>query len=257
MSATTNNLAARVLSEVATQDTKVGVAKILILGGYGNVEVLYALLTKFSIGEDQYRYPEIFRAKLVEHSELTREQARATRGPSIPRQPDEVAALYEKLRAPDVDLAALISSMPESRAPVRKQPRPTYVHRRSPDDAAMCGDGSERLADTLGEVTCPTCLAGYEGWINPDGSCPECHRHETEGHTEQCGLVTGESPLAELTPYAKGAPGVGATRKPYLLARRAALHEKQVRDEEKRLARMTADVEAQKTKLASLTQAEV
>ncbi len=251
MEQTERPLAEKVLAEVANETTRIGVAEKLIRGGYGNVAVLYALIQKFGAGEDKSRTPEIYRAKLVERGVLTPEQARATRGPSIPRQLDEAAALCAKLREPGVDLAEVIASMPESRTGGRRAPRVAYVHRTWIDGTA-CGEPSERVAENLGDVTCPRCLGSFEGWWGPDGTCPECERQEVDGHTEDCGLVTGESELADAAPYARGAPGPGATRRPFLLARKEALHDRQVRDETARLARMAADLDAQKAKVAAM-----
>ena len=125
------------------------------------------------------------------------------------------------------------------------------MHRAWVDDTA-CGEPSERVAEDLGDVTCPRCLASFEGWWGPDGTCPECDRSEVDGHGEECGLVTGESDLANSAPFARGAPGVGATRRPFLLGRRQALQQKRVRDEAAQLQHMEAQVAAHRARLEAM-----
>jgi hypothetical protein len=219
--------------------------------------VLDALIKAFDLEEKHSRYPEVYRAHLVMRGEMTPEQAHATRGPSIPRQPHEVAELFARLKAPGADLPSIIASLPEtrfpgSRPPGRRSMREPSVH-RAWEEGTACGDVGQHVSALLAEVTCPHCLLSFEGWWEPGRECLSCRRTEVDGHADDCELVTGASPLA---PFVRGAPGVGMTRRPFLLGRKRAVTEKRPQDEALRIRGIEAALESERAKLAAL-QAEV
>jgi hypothetical protein len=238
------------------QDTRASLAYRLIREGKGNVEVLDSLIKEFDLEEKHSRYPEVYRANVVMRGEMTPEQARATRGPSIPRQPHEVAGLFAQLKAPGADLPSIIASLPERRPPSSqssrsRSARDISVH-RAWEDGTACGCAAAQMSASLAEVTCPHCLLSFEGWWGPARECLSCCRTEVDGHAEDCELVTGVSPLADLAPFVRAAAGVGMTRRPFLLGRKRALTEKRLQDEALRLREMEADLQTERAKFAAL-----
>jgi hypothetical protein len=229
------------------------VANGRILDGKSNVEVAYTLRRQFGLPERHARYPEIYRAKLVMAGLLTKEQARKTRGPSIPRHAEGIAALFRQFDAPDADLNAIIAGLPESRVGKRKKPRTVYTHRVW-EEGTACGEDGALTTSNLGATTCPKCLLSFEGWVGPDSACPCCERHEWEGHADGCELVSGESPLADLMPFARGAQGIGASRPAYLAAYAKALRDEAVAEQARRAEQAMAQAQAEAEKLAALQQ---
>ncbi len=235
---------------IFSEASRAQLAYAKIKAGETNLAVYKALIDQFDIPPEHITYPGIYRAHLVMRGELTAAQARATRGPSLPAKGSaEAESLSATLRAPDVDLGAIAATLPESRVAQRRPKPGLHLVHRLWEESSACGLDTIG-AINLGDVTCPMCLRSFEGWVGADGICPCCGRREWQGHAENCGLVSGESPLAALAPFARDAQGLGGSRPALLRAYAQAQLEGQVRRAEQAMAQARAEA----AKLAALRQ---